>query len=154
MPFPGFMAIWCLSLISQRTSIKESQCLCAPLTHSPPETWSPLQLTLPERQRSRELLSTPSRKSCSVSTCTMESSCPTPRHPIPWHRVPRNAQPWTALLAQHRLWRRQLQGMAQQGIRLQKLTCLCLLILLVTTALAKQVLEPSQWCCVPASSTD
>lgn len=74
MPFPGFLAFWCFSLISQRTSIKESQCLCAPLTHCPPETWSPLQLTLPVRQRSWELLSTSSRKNCCcVSTSTKES---------------------------------------------------------------------------------
>lgn len=30
MPFPGFMAIWCFSLISQRANVEESVSLCSP----------------------------------------------------------------------------------------------------------------------------
>lgn len=88
----------------------------------------------PERQRSQELLSTGSRKSC-VSTSTKEScsvsSAPAKFQGIPLEQSPRNGQAWPALLPQHRFWWRQLQGMCQQETRLQQLTCLYLPISLV-----------------------
>lgn len=84
MPFPGFMAGWCFGLISPKASIKESQSLCAPLTHSPPETLSPLQVTR-KTKISRTFINRVQKKLCKYLQqgelqCEL-SSGQIPRHP-------------------------------------------------------------------------
>lgn len=107
---------------------------------SPPETLSPLQLTLPERQRSQELLPTSSKKIC-VSTCTKESCCessaPAKFPGIPWNESPEEP-------AMDRLRRRQLQGMSSRN-QAPALTCLSLLLSL------SQLLWPNRFWNLPIS---
>lgn len=138
MPFPGFMAVWCFSPISQRAKIKDSQCLCAPLTHSPPEAlFEPTSADLARKTEiSRTFSNKFQKKLCKYLhqgelQCEL-SSCQIPRHPLG-----QRPHEWPALLPQHRLWRRELQEMSQQETRLQQFTCSYLLIFLVAAAPAK-----------------
>lgn len=153
MPFPGFMAIWCFSLISQRANIKESVSLCSPhALSSRSSVWAHFSWPC---QKDRDLNNffqhvpektvwVPPPMRAAVWAQLLPNSQASPGTESP--PMPSSAATGSGAGSSRRCPSRKPGSSNSRAGNL--------LIFLIVTAPAKEVWETSQWCCVSVSSTD